>query len=74
MPLTAKFNNRHTAIFGPAVFALQNNALPLLDELSLAIQDETSQAISGEGTTTVIMLTAQRVGINTFRVSGVLST
>jgi len=74
MPLTATFANRFIATFGPPKFAIQAQALLLLTELDAEIWTETSLAISAEGSTTVIMLTANRIGINTFRVVGALST
>ena len=75
MPLTATFTNRFTAVFTPPNFGTQLQSLPLLTELDAIIQTESSQDISMEGSAANIpMLTAHRVGLNSFRVSGIMST
>ena len=76
MPLTATFINEFHAVFTPPAFTSQvSAALPLLTELDTIIQTESSQDIfieSAEGN--IPTLVARRVGLNSFRVSGVLST
>ena len=75
MPLTATFTNRFTAVFTPPSFGTQITAPPLLTELDAVIQTESSMDIGVEAVgANVPMLTAHRVGLNVFRVSGVLST
>ena len=75
MPLTATFTNEFRAVFTPPELGEQLTAPPLLTELDAVIQTESSQDLSMEGAAgTVSILTAHRVGLNVFRVSGVLST
>jgi len=75
MPLTATFTNRFTAVFTPPNFGVQITAPPLLTELDAILQTESSQDISVDQIGgNVPILTATRIGLNTFRVSGVLST
>ena len=76
MPLTATFENRFTAVFTPPDFSTQiSAALPLLTELSAIIQTESSQDLFIESAGgNIPTLTARRIGPNSYRVSGVLST
>ena len=76
MPLTATFTNEFHAVFTPPNFGTQSQALPILTELDTVIQTESSQDLSVEAFATgnIPTLIARRVGLNTFRVSGVLST
>ena len=76
MPLTASFQNRFMAVFTPPEFTSQvSAALPLQTELDLTIQTESSQDLFIESAGgNIPTLVARRIGINTFRVSGVKST
>ena len=77
MSLTATFENRFTAAFTPPDFSTQlvGGGLPLLTELDGIIQTESSlDILTDTQSGMVILLTAHRVGMNSFRVSGVLST
>ena len=76
MPLTATFQNRFTAVFTPPKFSTQLSAvLPLLTEVGTVIQTESGADIFVEAAAGMVtLLTAHRIGLNSYRVSDMLST
>ena len=75
MPVTATFDNRFTAVFTPPELSIMESGLPLLTELDAAIQTESSVDIVVDAVAGFVpVLTAHRIGLNSYRVSGTLST
>ena len=75
MPLTATFQNLFTAVFTPPKFSTQlSAALPLLTEVGTVIQTESGEDIFVAAAGMVTLLTAHRIGLNSYRVSDMLST
>ena len=67
--------NIYHVTFEPMEIFSQIVAAAVLDETSINVLDELSLIVYDEGTLTdVTILTANRTGLNTYRVSGVLST
>ena len=67
--------NLYHVTFEPMKIFSQIVAAAVLDETSINVLDELSLIVYDEGTLTdVTLLTANRTGLNTFRVSDILST